>query len=70
MAQLDRQSISINLLREVGEAELDIREAMQKLKSFSLVTEETKDKTFGMHRIVQLSIKWYLKTQESLEWWQ
>jgi len=70
MALLDRQSISIDLLREEGEAELDIREAMQKLKSFSLVTEETKDKTFGMHRIVQLSIQWYLKTQESLELWQ
>jgi tetratricopeptide (TPR) repeat protein len=70
MAQLDRQSISMDLLREEGEAELDIREAMQKLKSFSLVTEETKEKTFSMHRIVQLSIQWYLKSQESLESWQ
>jgi hypothetical protein len=36
----------MELLREEGEAGLDIREAMQKLKAFSLVTEETKGKTF------------------------
>ncbi|CZR57736.1 uncharacterized protein PAC_07625 [Phialocephala subalpina] len=70
MALLDRHAIPVALLRDKEEREMDIRKALQKLKAFSLVTEEPKDQTFSMHRIVQLSIQWYLKTQNALEKWQ
>ncbi|TVY38157.1 Kinesin light chain [Lachnellula subtilissima] len=70
MAFLDRQAVPLGLLREEEEDELDIREAVQKLKSFSLITEQVKHKVFGMHRLVQLSIQWHLKSQRSLERWQ
>ncbi|TVY29765.1 Kinesin light chain [Lachnellula hyalina] len=70
MALLDRQAVPLGLLREEEEDELDIREAVQKLKSFSLITEQVKNKVFGMHRLVQLSIQWHLKSQRSLESWQ
>lgn len=70
MALLDRHAVPLDLLREEEEDELDIREAVQKLKSFSLITEQVKNEVFGMHRIVQLSIQWHLKSQRSLESWQ
>lgn len=70
MALLDRQAIQVDLLRNREEGDLEIREAMQKLKAFSLINEESKDKTFSMHRIVNLSIQWYLKSQGTLNMWQ
>ncbi|TVY19417.1 Nephrocystin-3 [Lachnellula arida] len=70
MALLDRQAVPLGLLREEEEDELDIREAAQKLKSFSLITEQIKNEVFGMHRLVQLSIQWHLKSQGSLQSWQ
>jgi tetratricopeptide (TPR) repeat protein len=70
IALLDRQYIAVDLLRLEGESELEYKEAVQRLKAFSLITEEVKDKAFSMHRMVQLSIQWYLKSQNTLEYWQ
>ncbi|KAE9370158.1 TPR-like protein [Stipitochalara longipes BDJ] len=70
MALLDRHAIPVALLRDKEERAVDIGKALQTLKAFSLVTEESKDQTFSMHQIVQLSIQWYLKTQNALEKWQ
>jgi tetratricopeptide (TPR) repeat protein len=70
MAVLDRQAITENLLRTSGEPELEFTEAIQKLKAFSLITEEIKPSIFSMHRLVQLSTQKWLEQQNELSRWQ
>ncbi|KAF4637077.1 hypothetical protein G7Y89_g980 [Cudoniella acicularis] len=86
MAVLDRQAISENLLLKKEERKLRFNAAIQKLKAFSLITEETnlrmfgmqkaidleetKQSTFSMHRLVQLSVQKWLERQNELSRWQ
>lgn len=65
MAMLDRQAISVDLLRLDDEKDLDFINAIQKLKAYPLIAEESKGKIYSMHRIVELSIRWYLETQKT-----
>jgi hypothetical protein len=61
---LDRQSISDNLLRKKGEGRVGFDTAIGTLKAFSLITEERRGAVFGMHRLVQLSMQWWLKRRD------
>jgi tetratricopeptide (TPR) repeat protein len=70
MALLDRQAIPKTLLYEEDESEFDFAIAMGTLKAFSLVTEEESKGTFGMHRLIQLSIQKWLELQGAIEEWQ
>ena len=70
MAMFDRQAILDSLLRLDGESELDFIAAIQKLKAFSLITEETKASIFSMHPSVQLSIQKWLEHLGELSKWQ
>jgi hypothetical protein len=63
MAVLDRQSISESLLRQRDESRVSFDMAIGTLKAFSLITEERRGATFGMHRLVQHSMQWWLKHQ-------
>ncbi|OCK99064.1 TPR-like protein [Cenococcum geophilum 1.58] len=70
MAMLDRQAISENLLRKNEERKLKFNAAIQKLKAFSLITEEIKPSIFSMHRLIQLSTQMWLEHQNELSRWQ
>lgn len=70
MVILDRHAISADLLRQVKEPELDFTRATQKLKAFSLISEETKSSVFSVHRLVQLSVQKWLNSRDELPKWQ
>lgn len=70
IAMLDRQAISENLLRKNEERKLKFNAAIQKLKAFSLITEEIKPSIFSMHRLVQISTQMWLEHQNELSRWQ
>jgi len=70
MVALDRHAIPAALLRQVGEPEVDFSRAIQKLKAFSLITEETKSSVFSIHRLVQLSVQKWLNSRGELLKWQ
>ena len=70
MAMKDRQAIGEILLRKKEEPEMEYIAAIQKLKAFSLIVEETEATVFSMHRLVQLSIQKWLMLQKVIEEWQ
>jgi len=70
MAVLDRQSISDFLLIKKDDRKVTFDTAMGTLKAFSLITEERRGATFGMHRLVQISIQRWLEAQQALLKWQ
>jgi tetratricopeptide (TPR) repeat protein len=70
MAFLDEQGIPEVLLRR--NEELDVRDtnAIGTLLAFSLITAETNDETYSMHRLVQLSTQTWLSLQNSKGTWE
>jgi tetratricopeptide (TPR) repeat protein len=66
MAVLDRQSISEILLRKEDEEKVSFDTAIGTLKAFSLITTAKKEAAFGMHRLVQLSMQWWLERKHAL----
>jgi tetratricopeptide (TPR) repeat protein len=70
MAVLERQGISENMLRKNEERKLKFNAAIQKLKAFSLITEETIPSIFSIHRLVQLSTQRWLDNQNELSRWR
>lgn len=70
MAMLDRQAIAENFVRTEEESEMEFIAAIQKLKAFSLIVEETEAKIFSMHRLIQLSVQKWLMLQNVIEEWQ
>lgn len=70
MAMLDRQAIAENFLRTEEEPEMVFIAAIQKLKAFSLIVEETEAKVFSMHRLIQLSVQKWLMLQKVIEEWE
>ena len=67
---LDRQSISRRLLHDEEESPVLVDKALGTLKNFSLIQEEMTHKTYGIHRLVQLSTHWWLEQQKTLKTWQ
>lgn len=69
MSFLDRQEIPRSLLRnfrpKIGN--IKFNDALGTLKNYSLITENTTTKNFSMHRLVQLSIRKWLKKENQEE---
>jgi tetratricopeptide (TPR) repeat protein len=70
MAMLDRQGIPASLLRNKGEYETMFVSAVATLLAFSLITEEKGGDSYSIHRLVQLSIRWWLELQGSMSEWE
>ena len=70
MAVLDRQSIPEDLLCEAHESKVAYHTAIGNLKAFSLIVEQSGGKVFGLHRLVQLSMRLWLEEHQSLLEWQ
>jgi hypothetical protein len=63
MSMFDRQGIPVSLLQ--GQASrLDFEDALAPLLSFSLVRAEISKQSFEMHRLVQLSMRTWLKDND------
>ncbi len=70
MDMLNRQAILQSLLQEEGESEFEFNTAIQKLRAFSLITQETEVSILSMHRLVQLSIQKWLELEQAIQKWQ
>lgn len=70
MAVLDRQGIPEMLLRANGESWIEFTTAVGTLQAFSLINAEKGGATFGMHRLVQLSVQNWLERQGFIIGWQ
>ncbi|KAF4630282.1 hypothetical protein G7Y89_g7861 [Cudoniella acicularis] len=70
MALLDRHAIPVIFLRQDGEPEFNFIDAIQKLRAFYLISEETKGSVFSIHRLVQLSVQKWLDHLNELPRWQ
>jgi hypothetical protein len=70
MALLDRQAVPDVLLHQGNKRTFDSITWITTLKAFSLVAQEKKSATFGMHRLVQLSTQRWLELEGSLLKWQ
>lgn len=69
MSMFDRQGIPEYLLREDTDV-LQFGDALAALISYSLIHLEIEGKFFNMHRLVQLSTRIWLETQQELSLWQ
>jgi tetratricopeptide (TPR) repeat protein len=69
MSMLDKQSIPRQLLHDEEESPVLVDKALGTLKNFSLIQEEKTHQTYGIHRLVQLSIHWWLEQQKTLTTW-
>ncbi|GLA55854.1 hypothetical protein AnigIFM63604_002939 [Aspergillus niger] len=69
MSMFDRQGIPEYLLREDTDV-LQFGDALAALISYSLIHLEIEGKFFDMHRLVQLSTRILLETQQELSLWQ
>ncbi|KAF1996952.1 hypothetical protein P154DRAFT_607067 [Amniculicola lignicola CBS 123094] len=68
MSMFDRQGIPMSLLRN-STSQLDFEDALAPLLSFSLVRAEKGEQSFGMHRLVQLSMRKWLEGEKQLSRW-
>jgi hypothetical protein len=68
MSMFDRQGILMSILRKSAD-QLDFEDALAPLLSFSCVQAEIGKQSFGMHRLVQLSMKTWLETNRQLSRW-
>ena len=68
MSMFDRQGVPISLLQN-NISQLDFDDALAPLLSFSLVRAEIGKRSFEMHRLVQLSMRSWLETDEQLSKW-
>jgi len=68
MSMFDRQGIPISLLQNDSN-QLDFEDAMAPLLSFSLVRTEIGKQSFEIHRLVQLSMRTWLKSNDQLAKW-
>ncbi|KAH0565003.1 hypothetical protein GP486_001601 [Trichoglossum hirsutum] len=68
MSMFDRQGVPISLLQN-NTSQLDFDDALAPLLSFSLVRAEIGKQSLEMHRLVQLSMKSWLKADEQLNKW-
>ena len=70
MSMLDKQSIPARLLQGEEETAVVFDKALGTLKNFSLVQEEKTQQTYSIHRLVQLSMRWWLEREKVLTKWQ
>jgi tetratricopeptide (TPR) repeat protein len=70
MAFLDRQRVPEMLLRRGGDLDVKDTNAIGTLQAYSLITAETGDETYSMHRLVQLSTQTWLSLQEKRDVWE
>jgi hypothetical protein len=68
MSMFDRQGIPEDLVNR-GMDQLDFEDAVASFMSFSLIWTEIREQSFGMHRLVQLSIRQWLKQQGQFHKW-
>ncbi|KAF2187603.1 putative kinesin, partial [Zopfia rhizophila CBS 207.26] len=68
MSMFDKQGIPKFLLQNDGN-QLDFEDALAPLLSFSFVRAETGKQSFEMHRLVQLSMRTWLKAEKELGKW-
>ncbi len=69
MAVLDRCSIPKSLLVNDEERVIDFTLALGTLQAFSLIVAEKRE-AFGLHRLVQISMRRWLELQGTLRTWQ
>ena len=70
MAMFDRQSIPAKLLHSDEETEHKFIVAIERLKAFSLIAEESDGRHFSIHRLVQFSMQTWLEYKNELLKWQ
>jgi tetratricopeptide (TPR) repeat protein len=70
IAILDRQGIPEFLLAATNQNPLDFEDAIFPLHEFSFITIEKGDKSFEMHRLVQLATRKWLEQQMDIHRWQ
>ena len=70
MSVFDKQSIPRRLLECEDESPVAFDKALATLKNFSLIQEERTHQVYELHRLVQLSMQWWLEQEETLEKWQ
>ncbi|KAF1943506.1 putative kinesin [Clathrospora elynae] len=68
MSMFDKQGIPRSLLQGNG-SQLDFEDALAPLLSFSLVRMEISEQALEMHRLVQLSMRTWLKEEKELGNW-
>jgi tetratricopeptide (TPR) repeat protein len=68
MSMFDRQGIPEDLINQ-NMNQLDFEDAVTPLISFSLIRAEIRGQSFEMHRLVQLSIRQWLKLHGQLDRW-
>ncbi|KAF2715541.1 hypothetical protein K504DRAFT_396977 [Pleomassaria siparia CBS 279.74] len=69
MSMFDKQGIPRSFLQRGGIDQLDFDDALTPLLNFSLVRAEVGNQSFSMHRLVQLSMRTWLKDEQELETW-
>ena len=70
MSVLDRNAIPKSLLVHEGESAMDFAQGLGTLRAFSLIITE-KDKTsFALHRLVQISMRKCLESEDKEKHWQ
>ena len=70
MAFLDRQGIPEMILRREDDLNVEDTNAIGTLQAYSLITAESDDETYSMHRLVQLSTQTWLSLQEKTDMWE
>ena len=70
MSMYDRQGIPIDLLRDPSDRVLGFKAAIALLSSFSLVTYMGDGNRLSLHRLVQLSIRSWLRYKDTESHWQ
>ncbi|KAF2686316.1 hypothetical protein K458DRAFT_430168 [Lentithecium fluviatile CBS 122367] len=68
MSMFDKQGIPMSLLRK-STRQLDFDDSLEPLLSVSLVRAEIGKQSFGMHRLVQLSMRTWLGAEKQLSRW-
>ena len=70
MAVLDRQGITVSLLRTDTDREFDVKKALGTLQAFSLITPQKDGMAFEIHRLVHLATRKWLEVQGTKDFWE
>jgi tetratricopeptide (TPR) repeat protein len=70
IAFLDRQCITISLLRHKDEDQIVFDQSVGTLKAYSFVTEDKSRGTFGIHRLLQKCARMWVESQGKAIQWQ
>lgn len=70
MSVLDRQGIPQYLFQNEDKDDLDFENRLAPLEEFSLITLEDSDRSFQMHRLVQMAIRSWLERHGEIDRWK